>query len=292
MIEPETIKVLAVDGGGTRCRVALQADADIVSVETGSANVSTDFDGSVQQISGGLKDLAAKSGIDLDVLVGLPAFVGLAGVTGPEIADRLRAALPLANVRIDDDRPAALRAALGPRDGVIAHCGTGSFFGAQISGQMAFAGGWGPVLGDEASAQWIGRAALRGALEATDGRGTMSGLATLLLDRFGGAAGIVRFGGTARPSEFGALAPLVTEHAAKGDGMAIHVMAAGAAEIARSLPRIGWQQGMTICLTGGIGPHFESFLPRNMHVDVAPPAAEPLSGALSLAEDRARESRQ
>ena len=287
MSESQDTPVLAIDGGGTRCRVALRDASGLVSVETGAANVSTDFDAGLAQILDGLRALSDKVGRPFDAFRHTPAFVGLAGVVSDEIAGRLRAALPFAHVRIEDDRPAALRGALGPRDGVIAHCGTGSFYGSQIGGVMRFSGGWGPVLGDEASAQWIGRSALRATLEAVDGRGVPSDLANLLLDRHGGASGIVRFAGSARPSQFGALAPLVTEHARRGDALGIALMSAGAAEIARSLPAIGWTPGLAICLTGGIGPHFAAYLPDPMQADIAPPDGEPLEGALALAEDLA-----
>ncbi|MEL7213396.1 MAG: BadF/BadG/BcrA/BcrD ATPase family protein [Pseudomonadota bacterium] len=281
--------VLAVDGGGTRCRVALSDDQGTTVAETGCANVSTDFDGGIREILKGLNDLARASKIAPEVLKGLPTFVGLAGVTGPAMADRLHAALPFNIVRIEDDRPAALRGALGARDGVIAHCGTGSFYGVQIDGEMRLSGGWGPVLGDEASAQWIGRTALGVALETVDGRSETSDLAEALLDKFKGAPGIVRFATTADPKSFGALAPEVTEAARHGDALAIHVMRAGAAEITRSLVSIGWRPGLALCLTGGIGHHFGSYLAEDMRIELEAPLGPPLEGAIALARDLAKE---
>lgn len=289
MTQAHHIRVLAIDGGGTRCRIAVRRADEVVTVETGSANVSTDFDGSVWQIRQGLDALAAKLGLDPSAWSDIPAFFGLAGITGPEIADRLKRAMPFHHIRIDDDRPAALRGALGDRDGVIAHCGTGSFYGSRIAGEMRFSGGWGSVLGDEASAQWIGRIALARTLETVDGRIPHTLLAQELLDRFGGSAGIVKFAGTARPVEFGTLAPLVTAKAQGGDALAVGVMQSGAAEIARSLPLIGWRPGFAICLTGGTGPQFEPYLPEPMRADIVAPAGEPLTGALSLAQDLAEE---
>ncbi|WP_424970840.1 BadF/BadG/BcrA/BcrD ATPase family protein [Dinoroseobacter sp. S76] len=288
MTQPNETNVLAIDGGGTRCRIALGAGDDITMVESGSANVSTDFDGGVAQIETGLQALAAQLGTTTDSLSPLPTFVGLAGVTGPEIANRLEEALPFATLHVSDDRPAALRGALGSADGVIAHCGTGSFYGAQRDRRMRFSGGWGPVLGDEASAQWIGRAALARTLETVDGRRPSSRLAEILLAEHGGAAGIVRFAGAAHPAEFGQLAPRVTAQAREGDSLARDIMTAGAAEIARSLPQIGWKAGQTICLTGGIGPEFAPYLPEALRAALAAPTGTPLDGALSLARDLAR----
>lgn len=289
MTHPSETNVIAIDGGGTRCRIALGASDGITMVESGSANVSTDFDGGLAQIEAGLQALAAQLGTQASTLASFPAFVGLAGVTGQEIITRLKSALPFATLRVSDDRPAALRGALGMADGMIAHCGTGSFYGAQLAGRMQFSGGWGPVLGDEASAQWIGRAALAHTLETVDGRRAPSELAEMLLEEFGGAAGVVRFAGGAHPAEFGQLAPRVTAQGRAGDALARAIMAAGAAEIARSLPQIGWAPGRRICLTGGIGPEFAPYLPDAMRADLAEPAGTPLSGALSLARDLARE---
>lgn len=289
MTDSSHLPVLAVDGGGTRCRVAFADGASVTHVETGSANVSTDFDGTVREITQGLDRLAARLDRPVADLAALPAFVGLAGVTGPAIAERLRAALAFRHLRIEDDRAAALRGALGQRQGVIAHCGTGSFFAAQLGDGMRFAGGWGPVLGDEASAQWIGRAALRLALSSADGLVPASPLSRRLLKDFEDTAGIVRFAGAARPADFGTLAPLVTQYAAEGDALARQVMRMGAEEIAQGLPRFGWTPALPICLTGGIGPHYRPYLPDAMQACVTAPEGEPLDGAIWLARDLARE---
>lgn len=277
--------VVAIDGGGTRCRVAFDDGPRTIVVETGPANASTDFDGTVRQVTDGLTALAARVERDLS---GLPAFVGLAGVVDDGIAERLRAALPLNNVRVADDRPAALRGALGPGDGVIAHCGTGSFFAAQVGGVMRFSGGWGSVLGDEASALWIAKLALRIALDCADGLHPPSPLTDRLLADLGGAPGIVAFAGKASPAQIGALARHVTEYAAAHDAVATRVMQEGADEIARTIPMLGWTPGMTICLTGGLGPNYAPYLPHEMQRHVAPPKGEPLAGAIALAREASR----
>ncbi len=289
MNDSRRIPVVAIDGGGTRCRLAVADGKSIIAAETGSANVSTDFEGALSEISAGLDSLAERAGLTSDALSRIPAFVGLAGVTGKTISERLCTALPFTHVRIEDDRAAALRGALGRADGVIAHCGTGSFFAAQSRGTMRFAGGWGPVLGDEASAHVVGKAALGMTLKCTDGQYAASPLAERLLADHEGTAGIVRFAGSASPSELGALAPLVTEFARQGDTLGEHVMRGAAREIAAVLAVMGWSKGQPICLTGGIGPHYAPYLPADMQADLATPVDEPLAGALSLAREFAQE---
>ena len=66
-------------------------------------------------------------------------------------------------------------------------------------------------------------------------------------------------------------------------------MASGAAEIARSLSAIGWRPGLALCLTGGIGPSFAAHLPPEMQSELIPPQGEPLTGAIALARDLAKE---
>lgn len=282
---------LALDGGGTRCRLALSSGADVIAVETGSANISTDLEGAVAQVQDGLAQLAVKTGLTVEALAKCPIYIGIAGVTGPVIADRFAAALPFQTIRVTDDRPTALRGALGERDGLIAHCGTGSFFAAQIAEKTRFAGGWGSVLGDPASAQWVGRRALACTLEEVDHLRAASGLGAQLLTRFGGAAEIVAFAGSARPVDFGRVAPAVTEWAAKGDPLALAIMTEAGQEIATTLQKMGWHGDLALCLTGGIAPEFRSYLPPAMQAAIIPPAGTPLDGALALAQDFAREAR-
>ncbi|WP_299604950.1 BadF/BadG/BcrA/BcrD ATPase family protein [uncultured Tateyamaria sp.] len=281
--------VIAIDGGGTRCRMNAFERGDVVSVETGSANVSTDFDRAVREVVRGLQYLAERMSRPVEELSAAPTFVGLAGVTGTDITDRLRAALPFRLVRIADDRPAAVRGVLGQRDGVIAHCGTGSFYAAQFSGDIKLAGGWGPVLGDEASAQWVGRMALQLTLETVDGRADATALSERILTEFDGASGLVGFAGAALPSEFGKLAPQVTNAAADGDALALKIMSRGGDEVARAIRHLGWQAGVPLCLTGGIGPHYGPYLPENVRTCLSKAEGEPLDGAMSLALDFARE---
>lgn len=184
-----------------------------------------------------------------------------------------------------DDRLSAARGALGRNDGVIAHCGTSSFFVAQIDGRTRLTGGWGAVLGDEASAQWVGRKALTLVLRYVDGLDQRSALADELLAHFQTADAIVAFARNATPAELGALAPRVTNHALSGDRVAMAILQYGADHIAADLRQMGWTPGLTICLTGGIGPHYAPYLADDMRDDLAQPRGTPLDGAIALAQD-------
>lgn len=283
----ETHQVMAIDGGGTRCRVALVSGDDIYTVETGPANVTTDFDAAIMHIRLGIEKLLPR--LDTSI-TGIPAYIGLAGVTSTEIAARVETAMPFQTVRVTDDRPAAVRAAFGSENGFLAHCGTGSFFASQIEGATRFCGGWGSVLGDEGSAFWVGRQALSQTLRIVDGLKPPSPLSKLILNTFGASSGIVRFASNASPAEIGAHARLVTQYAGNDDPIAHHIMREGANHVATNLRDMGWAPQTKICLTGGIGPEYERFLPADMQTSVRAPEAEPLSGAIALAKDLAKET--
>lgn len=282
--------VLAVDGGGTRCRLALDGPDGRHQVEVGAANVSSDFNAAIAEITRGLDALAEESGIARALLLDLPAHVGLAGVPDAEMAARVAAALPLARAHVEDDRRSALRGALGPRDGAIAHFGTGSFFALQAGPTVRLSGGWGWRLGDEGSAYWVGRSALTITLEAVDALIDATPLTDALLDHFGSPGRIVAHAGIARPGEIAALAPRITEAAASGDAVGRRILQAGADHIVHVLDRMGWQAGMALCLTGGLGIAYRDFLPAALADALVTPAGAPIEGALALARDLAEGS--
>ena len=255
----------------------------------GSANVSTDFEAAQAVLRNGVTALANRAGIPVETLHAMPAFIGVAGVTGASMVKRLEAALPFKFAHYADDRPAALCGALGEASGFVAQCGTGSFFGAQIDGKLRLSGGWGSVLGDEASAMWVGKRLLSYTLRCVDGLAEQSALSQSILARFSDAPGIVQFAGRATPAECGALAPLVTEAYAHGDRVAIRLMKDAASRVADELTALGWHPGLRICLTGGIGPHYADLLPDAMQADLSPPSADAIAGAEALARKHALE---
>ncbi|MGR3635662.1 MAG: BadF/BadG/BcrA/BcrD ATPase family protein [Shimia sp.] len=289
MTKNHTIPVLAIDGGGTRCRIALQNGENLTQIKAGSANVSTDFEAAIREILAGLATLSKETGVATQTLCAMPTYAGLAGVTGQKIASRVAAALPFQTIKVEDDRPSALRGAVGAGDGFVVHCGTGSFVAAQLKGRVHLAGGWGAVLGDPSSAQWVGRQSLARTLDVSDGLRQSSDLSKALMDRFDGTAGIVAFAATASPADFGALAPAVSKRAANGDPMATAIMQDAMDRMATTLRKLGWQDGVPICLTGGIGPLYAPYMPSDMQACLAEKLGEPMAGAVSLAKDFSKE---
>ena len=279
-------KVIAVDGGGSRCRLALVGGDLNHRIELGAANATSDFDGALATCCEGLSKLATKAGMTVQDLRPLPAYFGLAGITNTEQAERFSKHLPLDHVRVEEDRSAAVTGALGLGDGAVIHAGTGSFVARRHNGQLRCVGGWGPKLGDEGSAHWIGREVLRVGLALSDGLLSKSALGQSVLDRFDGATGAILFATGAPPTDIAALAPLLLNH--KADPHSQDIMIRAAAYFSDTLKAVGWEDE-PICPTGALAPHLGPFLPAAMRNALHPPAAEPIEGAILLARQWAKE---
>lgn len=275
--------ILGVDGGGTSCRFALVWNGRRYDVQTRAANATSDPIGAIGALQGGLRALAEAADITVADLAEVPAFLGLAGVVSDAAALHLAAQLPLENVHIEDDRRTAMVGALGASDGCVIGLGTGSFFGRRTNGRNRFIGGWGFVLGDEASGADLGRGLLRCALDVHDGVRDATPLAEEVMARFGSSAGVVAFAASATPGDFASLAPQVVTAAQEGDAVAVHLMAQGARMIEAALHDLGWQKGEVICPLGGLAPHYSPYLSGHIAAHITEPAGTALDGALALA---------
>ena len=276
--------ILAIDGGGTSCRgalVELASGARVDAVE-GSANIS-DFEGATGRISALVAQLCDRVEPD-----GIAAHISLAGVIDEAGAKAVAACFGFQRLRVTSDQPTMIVGALGGRDGAVAALGTGSFVGVQAEGAVRVIGGGGLAIGDQASGAWLGRELLSHALLVGDGIEAPSPIAERMLERYGGVAGVTRFSLTARPADYGRLAPEIVE-AAKGDAIAAGLMGEGAAYIITALRALDWQPGQRLCLTGGLGPAYARWLPGDVTAGLTQPDGTALDGALILARRLAEE---
>ncbi len=279
--------LIGIDGGGTSCRAVLRAGQGEVRLSGGSANVS-DFTAAIGTIRALVLRLAESAGVGADALAGAALHLGLAGVTGPAMAERVRQALsdlvPGGRISVSGDDVTTIAGALGARDGSVAGIGTGSFVGRQAGGHITSLGGHGFLLGDDASGAWLGRALLRHILLAEDGIEPHSDLTrAVFADHDGDRAALIAFAIAARPAEFARLAPRIATAANAGDPVAEPLMGEGAHYIVRALKALGGAGQGVLCLTGGLGPFYRPFLPDPIAARIAAPEGSALDGALTLA---------
>lgn len=140
--------------------------------------------------------------------------------------------------------------------GVVLVSGTGAI-AAAVRGMEVVrrADGYGWLLGDVGSAVWLGREAVAAALGELDGRSRPTALTQPVLDSLDRAStpqDVVRVVYSSPPARLGALARLVTEHAASGDPVALDLVRRGVAGLLASLDAVSDDQGGPTVLGGAL----------------------------------------
>lgn len=284
---------LAIDGGGTSCRFALQTPGGGFTVRRGSANVSSDFQAAVAVLNDGISELISQADLDADRLRDIPIYAGLAGVVDGSVAQAVADQLPSRYVQIEDDRRSAVVGALGAQSGSLLGIGTGSFLARQSDGEIRFIGGYGSDLGDEASGCWLGKRLLQRALHVLDGVEPTSDLIESCLAEFQhDVAQIVKFSFRSRPVDFGAYAPRIVQAAQASDPFGRELMQAGAEYICKGLSALGFVPGEAVCPIGGVAAFYVDYLPRDVAANVVSGQGAALDGALELAHRFAQQIEQ
>jgi len=190
----------------------------------------------VNAIHGSLNAAAEQAGLALSSIRFASACLGFSG--GPVDKEALlRDMIPSERITVTNDALIALSGATAGQPGLIAIAGTGSIaFGRNARGQTTRAGGWGYLFGDEGSAFYITRQALRAALRSEEGWGPATSLRFILLHATG-APDINELLHRFYTPEFprpriAAHAKLVDEAAENGDATALNILNEAAQQLA------------------------------------------------------------
>jgi glucosamine kinase len=286
MPDPSNTLIIGVDGGGTGCRVALGTvlDGVIARAEGGRANVASDPARAIKNVLSAIDAAATTSGIAHTQLNAATVHLGLAGVMTAQDARKVASAVPYPHVTVTDDRPTALHGALGGQDGFLLSVGTGTIAAARTDGAFRSIGGWGFHVGDHASGSWIGQECLRHTLLCHDGIAQHSDLTRTLLGGFQNDPNeIVAFSLSAKPSDYGSFAPSVVAGARAGDPVGQMIMQAGADHLRKCLTALRFTAGDTLCLSGGVGPHYADYLPSECITGLRQSKGNALDGAYAFA---------
>jgi glucosamine kinase len=257
--------VVGVDAGGTRTRAAIVTlDGIVAGYGVGPGANPNSGGGSATELTGALTTALTTAIKDLD-----PALVagGVFGIAGAGAANRPRAvasanaAWKAAGIpgepEVITDIPVAFAAGSTEPVGIVVFAGTGAGAAVINAGEIerrADANGY--LIGDEGSAVWIGREAVRAVMRAYDGRGRATVLAeTVPRALLGEAAGplladldpgiaaasgasttgrtwsgpdlpqaIIRAVYAEQPASIGGVAPLVSSAAEAGDPVALGIV--------------------------------------------------------------------
>ena len=192
---------------------------------------------------------------------------GVAGSSQPGVADWARktlGALLPGGVTLTGDHIIAHEAAFHGKPGVLIIAGTGSIvFGRNEAGKTLRAGGWGPVVSDEGSGDWIGRNAVNAALLG-NADGEKGALFADILKAWdvSSADDIIRIANSYPPPNFAALFPSVIDACDSGDQLALEVIHRGGDQLARItllVMRQLWPDNtpVSIAISGGAITHSE-----------------------------------
>lgn len=154
-------------------------------------------------------------------------------------------------------------AALGPKDGITALSGTGSFVRGRFQGREVLVGGWGAAIGDGGSGYSIGLAALRHAAKCFDeGRREDALLREVekafQIESFERVKALQARKDFLTPARVAALCPVVTELAGQGETAALEMLEQAAKDMAGQVAicaeRLGLSRNSTFSLglTGGV----------------------------------------
>lgn len=258
--------VVGIDGGGTKTRimVAEEDGREIVSVDAPASVVRPGAaEHSADVIAAGVRDALEACGMPHVVPKVLCA--GIAGTGREAERQALWQALVAREVAdevvIQTDAAVALDDAFGDAAGILVIAGTGSMaLGRSPAGRVSRAGGWGPVLGDEGSAAWIGRRALSAVCGAHDGREPETALtgAILTATECDSVEALIPWAATADRGTIAALAPTVASVADAGDLRANAILALAVEELVlhvRALARnlfVDERAAIPVAFTGGL----------------------------------------
>lgn len=217
--------VVGVDGGGSHTRVLL-ADASGATLARVEGVGSALRPGEESVAADVIKTLIHEALAKAERTDTRPSVcvVGVAGAGQERAAQALWSALAkhrvADDVSVQADAAIAMDDAFGDSAGVLLIAGTGSVaYSKGLDGRLERCGGWGPNVGDEGSAHWLGRRALSVVTAANDGREPETALTGAILTalELETLDDVIPWAATATPALYAQLAPVVAQVAATGD---------------------------------------------------------------------------
>ncbi|WP_445193548.1 BadF/BadG/BcrA/BcrD ATPase family protein [Sphingomonas sp. Tas61C01] len=285
--------LIGIDGGGTGCRVRVRDLGGSLLGEGagGPGNIRLGLDVAWSNIFAALDLALAEAGLDRTVLAQASIGLGLAGIVDLDTAEAAIAAGPACGaVRAVSDAHIACLGAFGGGDGAILISGTGSAGHAVIDGVGVPMFGWGFEVDDKGSAASLGRSAITAALDGRDGLARETGFTRDVLDVLGTTTpAIVRWVSSARPRQFGEIAPLAFAHAHRGDPVALSLVRRSAGDVEAMIARLIEIGADRVCLVGGMAEHIAPWLTPWARGLLAVRQEDATEGAILLAQQAVTE---
>lgn len=253
---------LGVDGGGSKTECAVGDQQAVLGRSTGaSCKVQrVGAEAARAALHAAIRKACANGGVSPEQIT--RTCIGIAGASDAAVAllvGRMAQEVVGGVVDVVGDNAIAMEAAFRDAAGVIAIAGTGSIvYGRNERGELARAGGWGPVISDEGSAEWIGRRAVAASVRALDiGQNTALNKRILEAWRVATRDDIVRLANALPRPDFALLFPEVLRAAEAGDVIARDILMHAGTELAaltKIVIRKLWpgRHPVRVCVAGGV----------------------------------------
>jgi len=253
---------LGVDAGGSKTEFAVGDEHTILGrASTGSCKVQRVGEEVARAaLHAGIREACTRARVAPQELA--RTCIGMAGASDPKVAllvQRIAQEVVGGAVEVVGDNTIAMEAAFRGTPGVITIAGTGSIvYGRNERGESARAGGWGPVISDEGSAEWIGRRAVAASVRAVDtGQSTALNKAIMQAWHVATREDIVRLSNAFPRPDFAGLYPHVLHAANAGDAIARDLLMLAGTELAgltKIVIRRLWpgRHAVRVCVAGGV----------------------------------------
>ncbi|BBD72942.1 ATPase [Sulfodiicoccus acidiphilus] len=251
--------LVGVDAGGTHTR-ALAYTCDGEELGRGRAGPGNFHNVGLEVAMENVRKAVAQTGVNQ------PDYVCL-GMAGLDTKRDVELVKPLADrlgrhVRVEHDGFVTLYAQTWGKPGVITIAGTGSAVVGYDGTRKRRAANMGWLLGDEGSAYWIGREALRALTRTMQGVSKRSQMTTMVKEKIGVKTldDLVEWAyyNGHRVSEIAGVAEVVEKAAKVGDKLALKIMRTAARELAAQSVNVAKKVGVEkVYVIGGV---FESQL--------------------------------
>ena len=298
---------LGVDGGGTKTRYILINENfnKLVDIERGTIHIhQVGIDFFREELTSTIESVCNEVKIskkDLDYI-----FLAIPGY-GESIEDKLIIDSIIADIlngipySTDNDCVAGWAAGTGCKDGINIVAGTGSIaFGKNKYGKTARSGGWGPTIGDDGGAHWIGLKVINEYTKQKDGRKDKTQLVEIMEREMGinyyyGIVDLVFNQYKLRRTEIAGLSKVASIAAESGCPVCIEIFKQAAEELflhINSLAKeLNFDDEFVVSYTGGVfkagdlilKPISEMIDRANLKCKLTAPKLDPWNGAALMA---------
>ena len=284
--------LLGIDGGGTRCRARLCTlnGTKLGDGYAGPANIRLGVEQSFASVLKATTHCMNEAALSPRDETRIVACLALAGASEPDDLDAARRYKhPFQQAVFITDAEAACIGAHGGHDGGIIVIGTGTIGWGERNGRQYRVGGWGWPISDEGSGAWLGCEALRCTLWAHDGRLPWTGLLSSLFAKFRSEPdAIVRWMTGALPRDFATFAPVIIEHAANNDAVAVELLRRAGEHVDALAQRLLAKGIDRLALAGGLAASIEPWLAAATRRHLVTPLGDAIAGALQVARETAQ----